>query len=254
MIYRITVLLFSALLFFSISAHASLALSEYRLYFDGRTKSNSLMIRNTSDKSLDYKLTLTHKDMTEEGNLVEVTESEVVGRSAKPLLRFSPRRGVIKPREVQAIRMMVRKKADLAFGEYRAVLKIIASEAQDATSAGISLRSKIAYSIPVIVRHGQLEVQSDLVNPQLITQNGQPTIMFWQTREGNRSLYGDFKVISNDETVIGELNNLAVYTPLTRRKVYIPLTEEVSGPITIQYQENIRYGGKISLTETMPNE
>jgi hypothetical protein len=78
--------------------------------------------------------------------------------------------------------------------------------------------------------------------------------MFWQTRAGNRSLYGDFKVINSDNTVIGELNNLGVYTPLTRRKVYISLTEDVTGPITIQYQENQRYGGKISLTETMPNE
>jgi P pilus assembly chaperone PapD len=111
MIYRFIVLLFSALLFFSISAHASLALSEYRLYFDGRTKNNALMIRNTSDKALDFKLTLTNKDMTEEGNLVEVTEAEVVGRSAKKLLRFSPRRGIIEPREVQAVRMMVRKKS-----------------------------------------------------------------------------------------------------------------------------------------------
>jgi P pilus assembly chaperone PapD len=254
MIYRFPTLIFFTLLFISHFAHANLALSEYRLYFDGRTKNNSLMIRNTSEKSLDFKLTLTNKDMTEEGNLVEVPETEVVGRSANQLLRFSPRRGVIKPREVQAIRMMVRKKADLAHGEYRAVLKITASEAQDASSGGVSLRSKIAYSIPVIVRHGQLEVESDLVNPQLITQNGQPTIMFWQTRTGNRSLYGDFKVISSDNTVIGELNNLAVYTPLTRRKVYISLTEDATGPITIQYQENKRYGGNVSLTETMPNE
>jgi P pilus assembly chaperone PapD len=236
---------------FSSSVFANLALSEYRLYFDGRTKNNSLMIRNTSDKNLDFRLVLVHKDMTEEGNLINVSEADVQGRSAKSMLRYSPRRGTIKPKGMQAIRMTVRKKADLIPGEYRAVLKIIASEAQVPNEAGISIKPKVAYSIPVIVRHGRLEVESDIVNPQLVTQNGQPTVMFWQTLNGNRSLFGDFKILNEDEEVIGEIRNLGVYTPLTRRKVFIPLTENASGPLTILYEENIRYGGKVSLTETL---
>ena len=68
--------------------------------------------------------------------------------------------------------MTVRKKAELAVGEYRAVLKIIASESQNPDIDGISIRPKVAYSVPVIVRHGQLEADSELINPQLITQNG----------------------------------------------------------------------------------
>jgi hypothetical protein len=245
-------LLFNVLVF-SHLAHASLALSEYRLYFDSRTKQNALMIRNTSDSNLNFKVSLIHKDMTEEGNFVEVSDAEVIGRSAKPLLRFSPRRGTIKSKEVQAIRMTLRKKADLVAGEYRAVLKIISSKEID-PSITVGVIPKIAYSIPVIVRHGRLEVESSIVNPQLITQNGQPTVMFWQTLEGNRSLYGDFKVMTSDKTVVGQINNLAIYTPLTRRKVYIPLTQQVTGPLTIEYQENKRYGGKLSLTETMNTE
>jgi hypothetical protein len=251
--HRLSLFLLFNVLVFSHVAHASLALSEYRLYFDSRTKNNALMIRNTSDTNLNYKVSLIHKDMTEEGNLLEVSDSEVSGRSAKPLLRFSPRRGTIKSEEVQAIRMTVRKKADLVKGEYRAVLKITAAKASD-PNLMVGVVSKVSYSIPVVVRHGRLEVESSITNPQLITQNGQPTVMFWQTREGDRSLYGDFKVLNSDNTIVGEKNNLAVYTPLTRRKIYIPLTQQVTGPLTIEYQENKRYGGKLSLTETMNTE
>jgi hypothetical protein len=251
--YRLAILFLLNVFSFSPIANASIALSEYRLYFDGRTKQNALMIRNTSDNNLDYRVLLIHKDMTEEGNFVEVSDAEVIGRSAKPLLRFSPRRGTIKSKEVQAIRMTLRKKADLVAGEYRAVLKIISSKEID-PSITVGVIPKIAYSIPVIVRHGRLEVESSIVNPQLITQNGQPTVMFWQTREGNRSLYGDFKVMTSDKTIVGQINSLAVYTPLTRRKVYIPLTEQVTGPLTIEYLENKRYGGKLSLTETINTE
>ena len=67
---------------------ANLALSEYRLYFDGRTKNNSLLIRNTSNKNLDFKLVVTHKDMTEEGALIDVTPQQVEGRSAKTCYGF----------------------------------------------------------------------------------------------------------------------------------------------------------------------
>ena len=49
--------------------------------FDGRTKNNSLLIRNTSNKNLDFKLVVTHKDMTEEGALIDVTPQQVEGRS-----------------------------------------------------------------------------------------------------------------------------------------------------------------------------
>lgn len=244
-------LIFLIATFSSLPIHANLALSEYRLYFDNRSKNNSLMIRNTSNKDLDFRLVLIHKDMTEEGNLINVSEADVQGRSAKSMLRYSPRRGTIKPKGMQAIRMTVRKKADLPHGEYRAVLKIIASEAQGSNETGINIKPKVAYSIPVIIRHGRLEVDSDIVNPQLVMQNGRPTVMFWQTLDGNRSLFGDFKILNEDEEVIGEIRNLGVYTPLTRRKVFIPLTEKASGPLTIQYEENIRYGGKVSLTKTL---
>ena len=230
---------------------ANLALSEYRLYFDGRTKNNSLLIRNTSNKNLDFKLVVTHKDMTEEGALIDVTPQQVEGRSAKNMLRFSPRRGTIAPKGMQAIRMTVRKKAELAVGEYRAVLKIIASESQNPDIDGISIRPKVAYSVPVIVRHGQLEADSELINPQLITQNGRPTLTFWQTLTGNRSVYGNFELVDENNVMIGEIANVAVYTPLSRRKVYITLQAPVTGPVTLNYKENELYGGKIELEITI---
>jgi P pilus assembly chaperone PapD len=252
--HRLAIFFVFNILLLSHVAHANLSLSEYRLYFDARTKNNALVLSNTSNNDINFKVSLVHKDMTEEGNLVDVSEAEVIGRSAKPLLRFSPRRGTIRSQGMQAVRMTVRKKASLAAGEYRAVLKILTSVAKKTKNSGVGLQSQIAYSIPVIVRHGQLKVESKIINPQLITQNGQPTVMFWQTREGNRSLYGDFKVLNSDNTVVGEINSVGVYTPLSRRRIYIPITQEITGPLTIEYQENKRYGGRLLLTETMNTE
>lgn len=248
---NITKLWLFVLVFFSHNVFANLALSEYRLYFDNQTKNNALMIRNTSDKRLDFKLMLTHKDMTEDGALIDVPLSEVAERSAKSMLRFSPRRGTIAPKQMQAIRMTVRKKADLPHGEYRAVLRIIASESSEPSATGISIKPKVAYSVPVIVRHGRLTADSTLVNPQFVTQNGRPTVMLWQTLSGDRSLYGNFTVLNENEQIVGEVRNVGVYTPLSRRKVFIPLYAPVQGPVTIHYQESTQYGGNIELEVPM---
>ena len=44
------------------------------------------------------------------------------------------------------------------------------------------------------------------------------------------------------------LNNVAVYLPLERRKILIPLTKAVEGDVIIRYSENKKFGGDITLS------
>lgn len=231
----------------SFPSFANLSLSDHRLYFDSANKSASLGIRNRSNKSLKFSIEISHKDMAESGILFTVEEQQVTDRSAKKMLRYSPRRGIIKANELQAIRFRLRKPAGLTPGEYRAVLKITSEVPQNPQAEGISINPKFAYSLPIIVRHGKLEVSSSLENPQLIMQNSQPTLQFWQTISGNRSLFGDFIIHDKDKQEVGRLNSVAVYLPLTRRKVNIALSADAQGELTISYQEQRKYGGNIEL-------
>ncbi|MFP3457605.1 hypothetical protein R0J89_15260, partial [Psychrobacter sp. SIMBA_152] len=64
---------------------------------------------------------------------------------------------------------------------------------------------------------------------------------------GNRSVYGNFELVDENNVMVGEIANVAVYTPLSRRKVYITLQAPVTGPLTLNYKENELYGGKIEL-------
>ncbi|TMP40815.1 hypothetical protein CWB81_20965, partial [Pseudoalteromonas sp. S1688] len=97
------------------------------------------------------------------------------------------------------------------------VLKIKATDSQNPDNERISIRTKVAYSVPVIVRHGQLEADSELINPQLITQKGRPTLTFRQTLTWNRSVNGNFKLVEENNVMIGQIANVAVYTPISRR-------------------------------------
>jgi len=241
--------LFPLLSSFNVSAH--LALSEYRLYFDNNAKTNALTLRNTSNTSMKYTIELTQSDMTEQGTLIPVTDAQTKGRSAKTLLRFSPRRGEIKPQGIQAVRFSVRKPASLADGEYRSVLRISGQIVNSPTSKNVGTRSTLAYNIPVIIRQGKLAATASLATPTLIMQNGVPTIELWLTRQGKRSLYGDFTITDSNHNKLAELTGVAIYPPLLRRKVDIPLTKTGQGKVTIKFQEQSHYGGNLTLTNSI---
>ncbi len=228
-------------------SYAGLALSEYRLLFDAKNRADALLIRNTDDYAINYQVQIIHLDMTEEGTLIPVSDEAVKDRSAKPFIRFSPRRGLIQGNKMQAVRFSVRKPANLAVGEYRAVLRIISQKAQTQGETGVNLNAKISYSIPVIVRHGKLHADAELNNIRLIMQNSTPTIQLMLSLTGNRSLYGDFSVMTEDQQEIGRVNGIALYPPLNKRKVNIPLSDTYQGTVIIRFDEQQRYGGNISI-------
>lgn len=221
---------------------ANMALSDYRLFFDANTRSNAIQIRNTASQPLQFTTQVLHYKMTEEGTLQEVTGTEAELFSAKPLLRYSPKRATIPPLGIQAIRFSVRKPRNLKDGEYRSVLRITGTEVNE-SGAGINIRSRLSYNLPVIIRHGELFADVSLMEPKLVNQNGVMQVQLWQTRTGNRSLYGGFVITDEDGNEVGRLNGIGLYPPIERRKVFIPLTEEAQGNLTITYTEDLKYGG-----------
>lgn len=232
---------------FSFSASANLSLSKFRLYFDNNTRNDALQLRNKSDRAVSYTLELSLVEMTEEGTLRAVSDDPF---SAVGLLRYSPRRGVIQPGERQALRFSVRKPAGLQDGEYRAVLKIVSAVAPK-SSGDISLQSKLSYNLPIIVRHGRLTASTSLQDARLVNVGATPSIELWQTLEGNRSVFGNFIVEDEQGNEVGVLNNSAVYQPLNRRKVIIPLNQNVSGEVKVKFSEIAQYGGTENAITTL---
>lgn len=228
----------------STPASANVALSKFRVFFDTQDRSNSLQLRNTGASEVKYTAELALNAMTEDGAIYSVSDDPF---TATPLLRFSPKRGVIKPGERQAIRFALRKPVGLEDGEYRAVIRLT-TELSPTSGGNVNLASKLAYNVPIIVRHGKLTVESALESPSTVMHNGVTSIQVWQTRQGNRSLYGNFIVETRDGEELGVLNNVAAYRPLERRKVLIPLHKVVKGPVIIKYIEDKKFGGNLELS------
>jgi len=225
----------------SFSSHANISLSKFRMYFDNNNRNEALQLRNKGDLPIRYSVELGLVAMTEEGTIYPV---DIDPFSAIGLLRYSPKRGTIQPGDRQALRFSLRKPAGLKDGEYRAVLKITSSEINNSSSA-VSLQSKLAYNLPIIVRHGRLSADTSLLDPKLVNIGDVAHVELWQTLDGNRSLFGDFIVEDSDGNEVGILKNSAVYQPLNRKKVTIPLKSEVTGNVTITFKEVAKYGGNL---------
>jgi P pilus assembly chaperone PapD len=229
-----------------VSAHAfaNITLSQNRIYFGPNDRANAVQLRNTGGSAMEYKTSIHFVKMTEQGQIIKVAApQESKDELAAKMLRFSPKRGVVPAGGKQVIRFSLRRPRDLEVGEYRAVLSIATSIATEKPE-DVTLKPTLAYNMPVIMRHGETKASTELQNTRLVMLDQHPHIELTQTLNGNRSLYGNYTVLNKRGDVMGLLNGVAVYTPLSQRKVLIPLNEAPSGDLIVKYQEVSSFGGR----------
>ncbi len=244
----VTVFLSSYLLLIAQSAFANINMSKNRLFFDSNQRGNSLQLRNAGANTMNYTASLHLVEMTEDGSLQRVKDAT---DSAIKMIRFSPKRGSIKPGDAQVVRFAVRRSPKLASGEYRAVFSLV-SAIDNTSESSVSLNTKLAYNMPVIVRHGETTATTALEKPRLVMQGDVPHIELWQTLEGNRSLFGNFIITDENQKEIGSIKRVAMYSQLSQRKVVIPLRENVNGGnVYIKYQEIAEFGGNLTASAAL---
>jgi P pilus assembly chaperone PapD len=222
-----------------------------RIVFEGNMQTTELALVNRSDKAHTYAISFVQCRMSENGEIKEIdkgTSPDPDDRFADTLIRFTPRRVILEPRQVQVVRMMLRKPADLADGEYRSHLSFrLIPSAEDAVkpdsvSRGIQIKLVPIYgvTIPVIVRQGSLTATTRLSGLRLDSRNLHVTI----EREGTRSTYGDIEALwkapGSKALSVALIKGVAVYTPNAKRTMVIALSspkgvEIRGGELTVRY-------------------
>lgn len=219
-----------------------LLITPTRIIFDGQMRTAELALVNRSQKARTYAIFFVQCRMTDTGAIEEITEPVTDGSEglfADQLVRFTPRRVVLEPRQVQMVRMMLRKPADLKDGEYRSHMDFrLIPTAEDAVvssapgSKGISIKLVPIYGvmIPVIVRQGSLTAATTLTNLRLDAHEGRggPVLNMHLERAGNRSTYGDIVAVwdapGQGSLEVGRIGGIAVYVPNSHREVSIRLS------------------------------
>lgn len=252
---------------------AQLLMLPTRIVMEKRDRYITVMLKNAGDATGNFSVSMIDMAMGEDGHVLQIEEGKEAPYSAVPYLRISPLSMTLKPGETQNVRLMLRKPENLPMGEYRSHMKLkvvddnveastaaVAADGQKA--AGITVKAKLSLTIPVIVRHGDTTIAIKMESPKIVRdEKGNPSIELYLRREGDRSVMGDFSLsyhAPDGKTVeLKPFPGIAVYRPLARRIVTIPLSDLPAGAnlkagkLDIAYAAQKQEGGMKLATATI---
>jgi hypothetical protein len=252
------------------AAHASRAqvmILPPRVVMENNDRYSTIVIRNIGDATGDFTVGLQDMKMLETGMVVPLDPGETPQYSAIPYLHITPKSMTLKPGETQTVRLMLRVPESLGPGEYRSHVKVdLVNDNTDAAvnamskEAVIAVKANLIIIIPVIVRHGATTLSMGIADAKLSHDaKGTPSVDMYLTREGNRSSMGDISVTyipqGGAPQLIKAFRGVAVYRPIARRFISVPLDETpkgvslARGRLDIVYSAQEKEGGK-TLAET----
>ena len=246
----------------AIAGVGDLLVAPTRIVLDGR-RGTEVILNNIGDDVATYRISVELRRMTPDGRLIDVAAPNSAEQAAQAMILYAPRRVTLPPNQPQAIRLSARAPQGLADGEYRVHLLFRAIPAPRAIAPaggqkveGVAFQLTPIYgvTIPVIVRLGNLEAKAGLANVRKVINDGKPAIALDISRAGDRSTFGEVRVLKAGVTdPIALIRGVAVYTELGQRSVMIPIDPahlaHASGQVTVQYIEPTD-SGPVTIAET----
>ncbi|WP_317931664.1 hypothetical protein [Halioxenophilus sp. WMMB6] len=219
--------------------HANLLITPTRVVLADGDRSQEVTLLNNSRETKTYRIELENKIQDETGQYISISaDAAYPGNSAMEYIRYSPRIVTIEPGKYQKIKLRVRLPSSLPNGEYRVHLAMRSIDSPGAghnsdSDSGMQVKivPKMSFSIPVILRHGDNNMQTNISGVQLLpglSASDKPSLDVILKRTGAASSYGTItaymKTPNNSQVQqIGMLHNVAVYTERDSRHVKIPL-------------------------------
>ncbi len=249
-------------------ALADLALYPTRIVLEKNQRAAQVELMNNGTTPETYRINLVNRRMGETGEFIALEAPGPGDQFADALLRYSPKQVTVQPGSSQTVRILVRKPADLAPGEYRSHLQfdrvadsagassIEQSDKSGDKAIGVVITALVGASIPVIVRQGETQVSVTLTDLALLPAAGSagPALGFQINRSGNRSAYGDLAVRftpnGGKPVELAKVGALAVYVPNPLRRARMTLQVPpgmalAGGTLSLSYRERAEAGGRM---------
>lgn len=245
-------------------ARAELMLHPTRIVFEQNQRAAQIELINNGTRPASYRIALVNRRMTDAGQF-EPADSPAPGeRFADSMLRYSPRQITLQPGTAQTVRVMLRKPAELAEGEYRSHLlfdKLPDAEGENSieqrgqdSGIGVVVNALVGASVPVIVRHGKVDASVKLSGLAVqYDATRRPLLAMRFEREGGSSVYGDVSVSftprGGKTHTVGQVGGIAVYTPNRVRQAALPLqlpagVSLAAGTLEVVFRERPEAGGR----------
>jgi hypothetical protein len=226
-------------------AATELTVAPTRIMLEADHPAGEVFVINRGSEPITARISLVNRHMREDGSFVAADAPETGEYFADRFLQYAPRRVRLEPGQGQTVRVLARLPQGAGPAEYRshllfrveppvdpkARLRNEASRSENGSGnrrTSIRLTPVYGITIPVIVRSGTLAATASIDGIAVRPRRGKPpAVEFRLHRTGNRSIYGDLRLLfqpsGGAERLVGESLGLAVYTPLTMRRVFAPL-------------------------------
>ena len=134
-----------------------------KVVFEGNKSTQELVLRNRGADVATYRISVVNREKNPEtGRMEDIELSGYENGYADQMIRYSPRTVVLRPGEVQTIRVALKKPDDLPNGEYRTrmvfqavppPLDIEKQVEENTEEVKLELRAVYGISIPIKVVH-----------------------------------------------------------------------------------------------------
>ena len=245
-------------------ARAELMLHPTRIVFEQNQRAAQIELINNGTRPASYRIALVNRRMTDAGQFEPADSPGPGERFADSMLRYSPRQITLQPGTAQTVRVMLRKPAELAEGEYRSHLlfdKLPDAEGENSieqrgqnSGIGVVVNALVGASVPVIVRHGKVDASVKLSGLAVqYDATRRPLLAMRFEREGGSSVYGDVSVSftprGGKTHTVGQVGGVAVYTPNRVRQAALPLqlpagVSLAAGTLEVVFRERPEAGGR----------
>lgn len=254
----------AALIFFlpgAASAQGDLLVAPTRIIINGGGGAE-VVLSNIGAEAATYRIGLELRRMTPNGDLEDIDPATATPeqQALLEMFRYAPRRISLPPNQPQSVRISARPPASLPDGEYRVhmsfhaipVTQSVEEAAPPPADGGFSIKLSPIYgvTIPLILRKGQLTASAVLSNPAVVREDGNTYLKLDLARTGNRSLYGEIRVVAPGAKEPAFLvRGVAVYPEVSGRTLRLALPAEqvaaLRGPVQIEYREMPEAGGRL---------
>ncbi|MDP4985614.1 hypothetical protein [Pseudoalteromonas tunicata] len=218
---------------------ASITFSQYRILLDKNIQSSELTLRNTEANNAECLLDLAHFNFEINNNIVAQKSADTTYMPANKLLRYSPRSVTIPAFGSQKVKISYRHRANLEPGEYVSFFQIGCSEKNDNLVKGQpNIGAKINYNLPVQVRIGEATATSAFEVVSISPKGEGAQLVLKQTRQGNRSVVGDIKIIEKSSgDVLGLVRNFSLYRPAEYAEHIVNLEKKPQSDVLVEFAE-----------------
>lgn len=242
--YCFLVLLIVTNLFAQVSAN--LLVSPTRVVFEGRERTEDIVLINTTSNERSYRIEWSEKAVNERGKYIAPTKI-LPDYAASEYIRFAPRQVTLQPGERQVVKLMLRRKNSMDLPEYRSHITFTALPLREteteteteSTQQGASFKINVltSYSVPVMVRTAAPDIKVEIDNISIKKMaNGNPVIQVTLSKTGLFSANGSFYVYfqgteEQGERKVGILNGVNFFHEASVLRLELPW-QDYTGPTT----------------------